>query len=341
VINAVSGATGFLGAHVVCKLLQDSVPVRAFKRKDSSLAEFNQIFAYYFQEEAALKAKSFLTWVDADVLEILSLQAALAGVSTVYHCAAMVSFFQKDHAHMMQVNVTGTANMVNAALLAQVKQFCHVSSIAALGRANAENHLNENSSWENGKHNSQYAISKYQAEMEVWRGQEEGLDVYVVNPGVILGVGNFKKGSLSLIDAVAKGMPFYTEGVNGYVDVEDVASCMIQLVQTNTNGQRFILVSENKSNKALISILAKLFGKKAPSIHVTKYLAELAWMAYAIKRLLVPGGLPLTKEIARSSLIKSYYSNQKIKTTLQFEFKSLAETLANCVAQYNQYKTLS
>ena len=333
-INAVSGATGFLGAHVVCQLLQSGNQVRAFKRKSSNLSEFNQIFKSYFSEIESKNALSLLTWVDADVLEILSLESALAGASTIYHCAAMVSFFQKDHASMIEVNVTGTANMVNAALHCGVKQFCHVSSIAALGRAAAENHLDEKSTWENGKHNSQYAISKYQAEMEVWRGQEEGLTVFVVNPGVILGVGDFHKGSLTIIEAAAKGMPFYTEGVNGYVDVADVAACMLQLVRHNISGQRFVLVAQNLSNRELLFQLSELFGVKAPTIRVTKLLAELAWMAYAIKRLFIPRGLPLTKEIARSSLIKSYYSNTQIKNALQFEFRPIQETLANCVAAY-------
>ncbi len=338
-INAVSGATGFLGAHVVCQLLQSGNHVRAFKRSNSDLSEFNLIFSHYFNELESKNALQLLTWVEADVLEILSLESALAGVTNVYHCAAMVSFFQKDHVTMMEVNVTGTANMVNAALLSGVKHFCHVSSIAALGRAAAENHLDENSTWQNGKHNSQYAISKYQAEMEVWRGQEEGLTVYVVNPGVIIGIGNFKKGSLTIIDAAAKGMPFYTEGVNGYVDVVDVASCMLQLVRSNNAGQRFVLVAENLSNKELLFQLSALFGLKAPSIKVTQILAELAWMAYAIKRLFIPGGLPLTKEIARSSLVKSYYSNTKIKTALQFDFKPIEQTLSNCVAAYLNTQT--
>lgn len=338
-INAVSGATGFLGAHVVCNLLQRACNVRAFKRSNSNLAEFNQIFGSYFTASQSAEVLPLLTWVDADVLEVLSIEKALEGVHTVYHCAAMVSFFQKDHAYMMQVNVTGTANMVNAALQCGVKQFCHVSSIAALGRAAAENHLNETSVWENGKHNSQYAISKYQAEMEVWRGQEEGLTVFVVNPGVILGIGNFKKGSLALVDAAAKGIPFYTEGVNGYVDAADVALCMVQLVQANISGQRFVLVAENLSNKELLFQLSKLFGVKPPFIKVTKFLAELAWISYAIKRIFKPGGLPLTKEIARSSLLKSYYSNQKIKTALQFEFKPIQETLSACVAAYLKTQT--
>jgi dihydroflavonol-4-reductase len=165
----VSGATGFLGAHVVCRLLQKGQQVRALKRENSSLAEFNYIYSLLFNTQQAL---SNLTWVNADVLDVPALEIALQGVTEVYHCAAMVSFSQKDKEQMMQINVQGTANMVNISLQCGVQKFAHISSIAALGREKSGIEVTEKTKWVNSKLNSNYAISKYKAEMGVWRASD-------------------------------------------------------------------------------------------------------------------------------------------------------------------------
>lgn len=335
---AVSGATGFLGAHVVCKLLKEGKKLRAFKRTNSSLEEFDFIFRIYFGKDSSYQQQSLLEWVEADISDIPSLDEAFEGVEAIYHCAATVSFLQSEAELMMQVNAVGTANMVNIALVKGVKVFCHVSSIAALGRKKSGDTMDESSKWENSKLNSNYAISKYKAEMEVWRGAEEGLQVAIVNPGMIIGQGYFTKGALSLIGAAHKGMPFYTEGVNGYVDAEDVAEVMFRLVEEKKFGQRYVLVSENLSNRDLFNFLSEKFGKPLPKIKVTKFLAEIAWRFYAIKRFFSPKGLPLTKETARSSLNKSYYNSSKVKIELNFEFKPVYQTLQECVDSYPDFE---
>ncbi|MFY8020204.1 MAG: NAD-dependent epimerase/dehydratase family protein [Bacteroidia bacterium] len=335
---AVSGATGFLGAHVVCRLIKAGKKLRAFKRANSSLREFDFIYRIYFGPTARFQEQELLHWVEADVNDIPSLEEALDGVETVYHCAATVSFLQSEANLMMQVNVTGTANMVNISLIKGVKVFCHVSSIAALGRKKSGDTMDENSKWENSKLNSNYAISKYKAEMEVWRGSEEGLQVCIVNPGMIIGRGYYTKGALSLIGAAQKGMPFYTEGVNGYVDAEDVAEVMYRLVEEKKYGQRYVLVSENMSNRDLFNFLSEKFGKPLPKIKVTKLLAEIAWRFYAIKRIFNPKGLPLTKETARSSLNKSYYNSSKVQVELNFRFKSVQQTLQECVDSFPDFQ---
>ena len=335
---AVSGATGFLGAHVVCRLLKAGKKLRAFKRANSSLQEFDFIYKIYFGKEANFQNQPNLIWVEADINDIPSLEEVLEGVESVYHCAATVSFLQSEADLMTQVNVVGTANMVNISLIKGVKVFCHVSSIAALGRKKSGDTMDENSKWENSKLNSNYAISKYKAEMEVWRGSEEGLKVCIVNPGMIIGRGYYTKGALSLIGAAHKGMPFYTEGVNGYVDAEDVAEVMYRLVEEKKYGQRYVLVSENMSNRDLFNFLSEKFGKPKPKIKITRLLAEIAWRFYAIKRLFNPKGLPLTKETARSSLNRSYYNSTKVQTELNFSFKPVQQTLQECVDSFPDFQ---
>lgn len=331
---AVTGATGFLGAHMVCKLLQRKQAVKALKREHSSFAEFNYIYGLYFGDEAP---RQLLTWVNADVLDIPALEAALAGVTEVYHCAAMVSFSQRDKQQMMQVNVQGTANVVNVSLLAGVKKFAHISSIAALGREKSGVEVSEQSKWVNSKLNSNYAISKYKAEMEVWRGAEEGLNVTIVNPGVILGSGSWHKGSCALFNMVYKGMPFYSHGINGYVDVQDVADAAITLMERNVFNERFVLVSESVSMKWFLDTCAELLHKKKPGIGVNKFLAEVAWMGAALASMFTGKKPNITKETARASLNKYYYNNQKIQHTIGFTFKPVLQTLEETCINLNKF----
>jgi dihydroflavonol-4-reductase len=330
-VIAVSGASGFLGSYVVCMLLEKGKDVHAFRRATSAMHEFETIFNYYFrnkneQERAHLRQQ--LKWVIADINDIPSLEQALTGADEVYHCAAVVSFVKKDRDQLMKVNVEGTKNMVNISLLSGVKKFAYISSIAALGRTKSGNEVTEKTKWQTSRHNSNYAISKYKAEMEVWRGAEEGLNVTIVNPGVILGVGDFNKGSAKLFKMVWKGMPFYTEGVNGYVDVQDVARAIIELTERSLFRERFVLVGKNMNMKWYLDTVATLMGKKKPTLKVNKIIAQLAWIADGIKGWLTGKKPSLTRETARASLNVFYYSSEKIKQQIGFIFTPMEQTIA-------------
>jgi dihydroflavonol-4-reductase len=336
-VIAVSGASGFLGSYVVCMLLEKGSQVRAFRRATSDMREFEQIFSYYFQSSTPQQQQQYkanLQWVTADVLDLPSLEAALEGVDDVYHCAALVSFIQKDRDQMMRINIEGTANMVNTSLLKRVKKFCHVSSIAALGRAKSGDEITEETQWVDSKNNSNYAISKYLAEMEVWRGAEEGLNIVIVNPGVIFGTGDWNKGSCKLFKLVWKGMPFFTNGVNGYVDVKDVASAMIQLTEQSVFNQRFVLVGKNVNMKWYLDTVATHFGKKKPTIEVKKFLSQLAWMADGFKSFLLGKTPSLTKETATASINQFYYNNNKIQQQIGFQFRPIEQTIAEACKQF-------
>lgn len=326
-----TGATGFLGAHLAIDLLQRETPVIAIKRENSSLKEFEQICKFRGVGEHLL---THLEWVECDILDTVSLLKAMKGVEKVYHTAAIVSFWHKHFDNMMQTNVEGTANVVNCALEAGVKKICHASSIAALGREKSGDIIDEESEWRDSKFNTQYAISKYLAEMEVWRGTEEGLDAVIVNPGIILGEGKWDKGSCRLIDTAYKGLKFYTDGKNGYVDVRDVSRAMIQLMESDVNNQRYVLVSDNLTFKDFFIKLTTQLGKSAPYIKVGKVLAQIARILYWGKSLL-NGKEPLvTKETARNSQEQFTYKSDKIKRDLAFEFTPMDDTIARTCKAY-------
>lgn len=322
----VTGATGFLGAHVVCHLLKEGKSVRALKRNTSSLDEFHYIFNTFFKNSNQ-ELLSKVEWFEADILDVPSLEEAFEGAEAVYHCAAMVSFLPKNRDTMMQLNVEGTANVMNVALTKKVNAVCHVSSIAALGRAKSGSQIDEATVWENSPENTNYAMSKHKAEREAWRAVEEGLNVTIVNPGVILGVGNWHKGSCKLFDIVNKGMPFYTHGVNGYVDVNDVAKAMIALIEAKKFGQRYVLVSQNMEMKKFLDTTAELLGKKKPFIKVTPFLAVLATIIETLKYWFTHKEPTITRETARTSLKQYFYDGKKIEQEISFRYTEISKTL--------------
>lgn len=329
---AVTGATGFLGAHLVCRLLLQGKAVRALKRTKSNQEEFDYIYSLYFSN--TLPSGS-LTWMEADILDLPALDEAFNGADEVYHCAAVVSFNPSDKDYMMKANVEGTANVVNTCLDKNIKRLAYISSIAALGREKSGTEITEKTKWAESKHNSAYAISKYKAEMEVWRGVEEGLNAVIVNPGVILGSGKWDKGSCVLFNMVHKGMPFYTNGVNGYVDVEDVADAAIFLMNNNHFNERYILVSENMNMKWFLDKTATLLGAKKASIEVKKALAEISWRVFKVRAFFTGKKPSITKETARASLNKFYYNSDKIKQ-LGFGFKPIEKTLQDACANFKK-----
>lgn len=300
----VTGGTGFLGAHLLHCLVDNGERVRALRRPDSNM-------------DLVASIQNKIEWIDGDVLDVVALEDAMQGVDFVFHCAAMVSFDPADRKRMMKINVEGTANVVNAALEAKIKKLLYVSSIAALGRHADKPHVNEKIQWENSPLNTAYGHSKFLAECEVWRGQEEGLQVVIVNPSIIIGAGRWDQASGRFFRQVYQGMKFYPTGVTGFVDVRDVVSAMLQLMDSDIVGERFILSGENLSYKTFLSKIAGYLGKKAPHQKATPLLAALAWRADWLRGKLSGEKPLLTSETARSSSAKVYYDNNKITEALE------------------------
>jgi len=325
----VTGGTGLVGTRLLFDLVSGGKQVRAIKRNSSSLAMLEKIFHLLSEEAEELLAK--IEWVDGDVQDYLSLESAIQGIEQVYHCAAVVSFDPKDKPMMMGINVDGTANVVNAALAAGIRKMCFVSSVAALGRAEENIMIDENGDWSDSKENSAYAKSKYAAEREVWRGVAEGLNAVIVNPSIIIGPGDPQKSSAKLLATAMKGNPFYTEGVNAFVDVRDVSRTMIRLMESDIINERFIINQGNYSYRHIFNLMAECFEKKQPRIEIKPWMFEILWRMDKF-RSLISGTAPLiTRETARTSSKRYLYSNEKIRKALNFEFIPIADSIRdNC-----------
>jgi dihydroflavonol-4-reductase len=317
----VTGGTGLLGAQLLFDLTNSGEKVRALKRETSRMDTINLLFEgqqHLFQN---------IEWVNGDVTDYFTVREAMKGVKEVYHCAALVSFIPSEKNKMMKINSEGTAHIVNAAMEEGVEKFCYASSVAALGRVDENTVIHEKFAWKPSKYNSNYAISKYNGEREVWRAIEEGLNAVIVNPTIIIGAGDWKTGSSQMFGQINKGFRFYSEGINGFVDASDVTKCMIVLMDRNKFGKRFIIVSENLSYHSVFNMIADSLGKKRPGIKVTKFLSGLGWRLEALRTFILRNQPMITKETANNSQLHWYYSNEKIKKEIGIEFMPIKESV--------------
>ncbi|RFM30515.1 NAD-dependent epimerase/dehydratase family protein [Deminuibacter soli] len=291
----VTGATGLVGSHLIKALTQQGKKVRAI----------------YHSTAPAAGNDALVEWVQADILDSYSLEAAMEGVEQVYHCAAIVSFNPGDRHLIHHTNIEGTANVVNACLEKDVRKLLFVSSVAAIGRMRNSETIDETMQWNEKANNSEYGKSKYMAEMEVWRGMGEGLNAVIVNPVIILGAADWDKGSAGIFKSAYNEFPWYTEGVTGFVDVADVVRAMQLLMDSDVHNQRYILSAENITYHHLFNLIAKAFGKKMPHKKVTPLMAALVWRAEAVKGKLTGKKPLLTKETTGTAQAKVYFSNSK------------------------------
>jgi dihydroflavonol-4-reductase len=259
----------------------------------------------------------------------------MEGADAVIHAAAKISFSHRDRQELFHTNIEGTANVVNTALEKKIKRFLHVSSVAALGRTGKGESVTESKSWEESKWNTSYAISKFRGEIEVWRGIGEGLPAVVVNPSTILGYGDWNHSSCTLFRSAWQEFPWYTEGVNGFVDVKDVARAIVSLLEGDIRGERYILNGDNWTFRRLFESIAAGFGKKPPSREATPFLAGIAWRGERIKSLFSGKPTMLTRESARVAQSLTYFDNRKILAQLPgFLFTPLEATIQEACRDY-------
>lgn len=320
-MNLVTGATGLLGSHVVLKLLQQGKTVMATKQENSDINKVKKLLSYYVANPDELFNK--IKWVHLDITDVVSTEEALNGIETVYHCAGFVSFQERDLEKLKQINEIGTANLVNACLSKKIKAFCHVSSLAAINNSDYLGQLTEKVFWKTSGQESAYTISKYNAEREIWRGIEEGLNAVIVNPGVILAPGYWNQSSGKLFAFCKKGNLFYTDGSTGYVGALDVADIMTQLIDKEIFNERYILIEGTYTFKEIFTMIQNEFNKRPPFIKSGLFLLHFGRIIDGIWCKLTGKDRVLTKEIIHSAMGHKQFSNLKIKNTLQFDFNPI------------------
>ncbi|MEZ0541516.1 NAD-dependent epimerase/dehydratase family protein [Fibrella arboris] len=333
----VTGATGLIGSHVVRYLLSLGRPVSALYRAGNGYGLLTDI-------------ADQITWLEGDVLDIPSLEDAITPGCDVVHCAAIVSFIAKDRARMEQVNVEGTANIVNVCLLAGVRKLAYLSSVAALGRPEQKRNvpgasqqptvITEEQKWEESPLNSAYAKTKYRAELEVWRGSAEGLPVVMVNPTIVLGEGDWTRSSTKLIKYVYEENRFYTDGDINYVDVLDVAEAIVKLLHSPLTEQRFILNAGAIPYHDFLTRLAQAMGKRPPSIRVPPGLSQILASIEAVRSMLTGRSPLITRETATGASHKYYYPGSPVTHSIDFQYRPLDVTLHRIASQVKRRESI-
>ena len=318
----VTGGTGLVGSHILLKLSLQQRDFIALKRSSSSLSVCRNIFSYYNLTHLFEKIK----WVDGDINDISILQESMIDCQYIIHCAAIVSFHKSDLQLMQKINIEGTANLMNVALDSNIKKCVYISSVATLGYEE-DTIIDESSYFKHQNKNSNYAITKYYAEQEVWRAAAEGLKVVIVNPSIIFGPGNWNKGSSQIFKKIFNGLRFYSEGGSGYVDVVDVADAVLKLLFSNIHNERFILNSVNLSYRKCFDKIAFYLNKPKATIKVTPILKEISWRLEWLKSTFTGAKPLITKETAHNAMVFRKYSNKKIKEFIDFEFTPIDETI--------------
>jgi dihydroflavonol-4-reductase len=317
---AITGANGLLGSYILRKLVAEQIPVIAICRHNS--------------DHKLVKDLSNVTWRHADVTDPVSLEDALQGATTVIHTAAIVSFNPRLRDKMLQVNTDGTRHVVDTCLGLQIKNLIHISSVAAFGRKSGVTRVDETTRWVESNLNTDYAESKRLAELEVWRGAEEGLSVNVINPSVILAPADWDKSSARLFQYVWQQKKFYTDTYINYVDVRDVAEVIWKLLDLKISNQQYIVNAGSAPIKELFDQMARHFNCKAPSVKVSAgWVKWIAWVDELRSR--ITGGEPMiTRQSVRITKENFFFDNEKVKRELGISFRSAEETIAWCCQQY-------
>lgn len=320
----VTGASGLLGSRLVFDLFKNDHRIYALVRSESAIKKMAKSLKMYTNEPEAILNN--ITWIKGNVLDQQLLFDHITFDMDVYHCAAMVSFNPRISNKLFEINVTGTANVVNACVENNVRKLCHVSSIGALGSSVNGLKIDVDSPWTSaGK--SDYSISKHDSEMEVWRGIAEGLNAIIVNPAVILGGGDWGSSSAALFARTYKGMMFYTTGTTGYVYVNDVSRAMLALMDSEFSNKRFILSAETLAYKSLFEKIARALNVNAPRKRASKFLTALVWRIENL-RIKLTGGEPLISKYTHKTVhSKSDYNGEPITKAVNFEYTPIDKAI--------------
>ena len=319
-----TGGTGLVGSHLLYDLIKSGAHVRAIYRQKNSLKRVKKVFSYYQPIEEVELLFEKIEWFQADILDVPALESAFRGIKRVYHCAAMVTFNPSKYKKLRKTNIEGTANVVNLCIINNIEKLCFVSSIATLDQKPGEAYIHENSYWSKEENHNAYAISKYGAEIEVWRASQEGIPVIIVNPGVILGPGFWNTGSGLMFKKIQQGLCFYFLKTTGFVGVQDVARIMQQLMHSSVQNEQFILVSENTSFKTVFTFIAQCLGKPVPKKELKPWMVTLRWILEKISGFFGKQK-HLTSESADTLFQHSFYSSNKVKDLLEIDFRSIEE----------------
>jgi len=321
----VTGATGYIGSQIVFALLSrlsGEVRLRVIARNSSDCS---------FLEGLPVDV------VRADISDSLALLEAFRGADTVFHCAGFISYTRSSRSELYDVNVVGARNVVNACIYNNVRRLVLTSSIAAIGASEDGSPANESTIFQEWQRRNGYMEAKHLAELEGLRGVAEGLEVVMVNPGVVIGIDHQNPASLSssneVLRLISKGkLPLFPSGSTGFVDVRDVADAHLAAWERGRSGERYLVVGRNLSFRELFDALRPLAGSSMGRAFVVPGgVGLLAGFGGEIWSMLSSRPSFISLESIRLASRSQVYNNSKSRQELGFSYRDLSETLKTLV----------
>jgi len=320
----VTGATGFLGHHLVKRLIGEGNEVRILKEKDTLMDLLN-----------GLKIEVF----EGDIRDFESVKKAVSSCEIVFHLAGLISYWSRQNSLQFEINVNGTKNVVQACLEEKVKRLIYTSSTGAVGFKEGKL-ADEETEFNLGSLGIAYCDTKYLAEKEIQKGVKEGLDAVMVCPGSMYGPGDIRRIKEDPVFLKGVSSLFYVKGGLGVVDVEDVVEGEILAWKKGKKGERYILVGENLSFYDIRKTIAEILGKNPPKIALP-YLVFLFisyilnWTSYLTEK-----RPKFTPENAKLNGMYLYFSNEKAKKELEMQFSPFKEAAKRMIEWYKENKYL-
>lgn len=316
-----------MGSHLLLDLTRSGKKVRAIFRSRESLSAVKRIFSYTNSEERTEELLQHIEWVQADITDIPTLDKAFEGIKKVYHCAALISFDPSMDSRLRKVNIEGTANIVNFCIKNNIHKLCFVSSIATLDKKPNENIISETSHWNKEKDHNMYSITKYGAEMEIWRASQEGIPVVIVNPGIIIGAGCWSSGSGEIFKRVANGLKFFIPKTTGFVGVTDVVKTMRLLMESPVQNEQFIVISENVSFETVLKKVAETLKKPAPKKRLQPWMVYIGWLLEGLKSPFSSKERKLNRHSSKTLFEDHIYSNKKVISYTGHQFEPIDQEI--------------
>lgn len=315
----VTGAGGLLGGRLLSVLTKEG------NRKVIGLVR---------NQKPHIESNDSLEFIEVDVLDLVALEQAFEEGDTVIHCAAIVTYDSQHYDKMLKVNELGTANVVAAAMNNNVKKLIHISSVATLSQKNPGDMIDETNIWIDQPTASQYAISKFKAEQEVWRGFYEGLNATILNPSFILGCDDFSKSSLRIMNTVAYNNTFYPRGSNGFVDINDVTDAVLKVIEKDYCGQRFIISGANLSYENLYKLFIGGLGKKFKSRPLPRWTDNIIVFADFFRAMLPGKSRAIWKDTVNATKQQRVFDNKKSVEVLGMKYKPIEQTISEMAQEF-------
>lgn len=300
----ITGATGFLGSNLADALVREGCRVRILRRPASDLRAL-----------AGIDVEHVL----GDIRDKDSLRKAVTGCDTVFHVAALVSYWRKQRPALYETNIGGTANVVDVCLEAAVNRLVHTSSVAAVGYAGDGIPADESTAFNWEPYDIGYRISKHRAELEVLRGVKQGLPAVIVNPSVIVGERDIHFNGGQIVRDVYQKRIFYSiDGGISVVYVGDVVRGHIAAARQGRIGERYILSGENLTHTQILEVTADVVGGWKPLVKLPLWGAKTLAAASEIIGNITDTKPWLPRELIAGITRTCWFSHEKASRELAF-----------------------